>query len=182
MLIDDILADVFQVALEVQITVAEEPRITWMIVVRMKLFEILVSQVSDVCRLAAGVETILALLEEISVDVLHKRLLRAGHRALHLIKHHTLEGKLATRVIPLLELKPMPLLLKVFQLQCGIERHVTVDSQQVSIILHIRRAEGIHREVGTSPRIHVRVETTLHHVKEWITHGVHLRAASRQVL
>lgn len=77
--------DELQVAGEIEITVCEKVGIGRMVVHLVELHELVVLQVSDVLGIATRVEAVLAVLEEVFIELVNERTLRVTHRTFHLI-------------------------------------------------------------------------------------------------
>ena len=99
--------------LEVQVSIREEGRIRGVIVGLVKVDKLLILEVGDVFWLTARVVLVLCFLEEVLIDLLHKRAAWTTHCSLHFIVDDAPNFQAALLVFCVVELQLMALLPEV---------------------------------------------------------------------
>lgn len=163
----------FQMFGEIEIAVREERAVRRMIVLLVECFELFVGQVRYVTRLAARVEFVLRLLEEILGHAVEESRARIAHGTFHLVVDDTFVFQARVDVFHIGEFQSVTFLTEVQIAQVREESGISVNRHEIPVILSVLAGKWIHSEVGSSPCIHVGVETSLDHVHEWISYRIH---------
>ena len=84
-----------------------------MVILLVEVKQLLVLQIGDGFWISSRVESILAILKQVGIDMLEKGVFRVAHCSFHFVEDHALEFKRCAWVVPFLELQAMALLSEV---------------------------------------------------------------------
>ena len=141
-----------------------------MIIAAVHAQELLVGQVGDVLRVAAGIAAVAVVREEDIQRLLVNLLVHIAHSALHLVEHNALVQRRA--VFVQLDM-PAFLIEDVRVLQDARREHsIQIHFRQVQEVLLVAAGDGVNRLVGEGHRVQERRHAALHQLDERFTNGI----------
>ena len=135
-----------------------ENRITGMVMCFIKILQLLVCQVRNIYRLTTTVVVIGCCRIKMFTHCLPQHTDRRTHRAFHFIEHHTLEFKLAVRIIRLLEFNTMSLLQEIEFIQPGEKCRIQIDIQKIVEVFSVLAGKRVCGPVTTGECIHESIQ------------------------
>ena len=142
-------------------------RIRRVIIAAVHAQELLIGQVGNMLRVAAGIPAIAVIREEDVQRLLINQLIHVAHGALHLVEHNALVQRRA--VFVQLDV-PAFLIEDVRVLQDARREHsVQIHLRQVQEILLVAAGHGVNRLVGEGHRVQERRHAALHQLDERFT-------------
>ena len=150
--------------------IKENARVRRMIIAAVHAQELLVGQVGDVLRVAAGIPAVAVVREEDIQRLLVNLLVHIAHGALHLVEHNALVQRRAVFV----QLNvPAFLIEDVRVLQDARREHsIQIHFRQVQEVLLVAAGDGVNRLVRESHRVQERRHAALHQLDERFTDGI----------
>ncbi len=168
--------------LDGDVAVEEEIGVRGRVVEPVELPELLPGELRDRLGVAAGIEPVGVVGEEVLLQGLeHQRL---GRRVgpLHLVVDDPRDGEAARRVVGVGEFQVMPLLLEGLPQDAGPEHEVRVDPGEVEVVDGDLARHGVDRLVGVGEGVDEGLQRGPRQLVEGVLHGVSLGARQDRVL
>ncbi len=147
----------------------------------MKSFELLISQIRNIFRLATTVVMIGRCRIQMFAQGLPEYAHRRTHRAFHFIEYHTLEFQFTIRVIRCFEFNAMSFLHKIEFVETSEKHCIKIHIQQIIKIFFVLTGKRIRGPVTTGERVHKGIQRTADHHEERIAHRVMFAATQSRV-
>ena len=175
----EVLVRQLQTPLGIVIPVEIEARIGWMVVFSMKGLELLESELDDVLRVAARIQSVGVVGKERLLGVFGEHIVRRRVGAFHFIEDHALVDEGPFRIV---QFQVPPFLLKDEWGNAGIEDRIEVDIDEIVEVLDVLTGYRVAGLVGIGEGIEKGLEGALQEFDEGFFDRVFARTAEDRML